>query len=177
MEKEIYYENYPFWITLVTSLFSLLICLIGTYILLQLGLVWAVLYILYLIFLEVWRYKEGCACCYYYGKVCAFGRGKIAALFFKKDDPKKFCKKGVNWLKLVPNFLVLIIPLIAGIILLIKSFSWLILVLIIMPFLFWFLGNPIIYGRLACKHCQQSQICCPACEFFSKKNRLEHRLQ
>jgi len=36
----------------------------------------------------------------------------------------------------------------------------------------WVCLNQIIYGKLACIHCKQGSICCPALKFFTKgKNK------
>ena len=165
------FENFPFSTIFIANSFTIAIYLIGIYFLLQFHVIYAVLYFIYIILLETYIYKEGCVSCYYYGKFCAFGRGKLAPLFFKKDDPAKFCKKEVNWLKMIPQVILVVIPIIAGIILLVKSFSWFILILVLIPPASWFFANPIIYGKLACPYCKQGAICCPALELFNKKNK------
>jgi hypothetical protein len=33
----------------------------------------------------------------------------------------------------------------------------------------WFVVNPILYGKIACIHCKQDSICCPALNFFTKE--------
>jgi hypothetical protein len=38
----------------------------------------------------------------------------------------------------------------------------------IYPVFSWFAVNPILYGKLACLHCKQGSICCPALKFFTK---------
>lgn len=165
------FENYPSWIISITGLQSLLVYAVGAYLVFQFGLIWGILYIIYLFGLEISIYKEGCVSCYYYGKRCAFGRGKIASLFFKKNEPQKFCQKKVTLPKLIPHILTALIPVVIGIILLIRDFNWLILILTAIPILNWFVGNPLIYGKLACLHCAQGRICCPANDFFGKKNK------
>jgi len=110
----------------------------------------------------------GCRSCWYFGKRCAFGRGKIAALFAVKGDAALFCQKEIDWSKTLPHFCLLLIPLMAGLFLLLQNFKWLVLVLMLIPALVWFFGNPLIYGRLACRYCKQGRICCPASAFFQK---------
>lgn len=163
------FERYPTWIVIITNLVNFSIYASGTYLLWQINPILAALFLIYLLYLEATIYKEGCACCYYYGKLCAFGRGKLAKLFLKKDNPKKFCEREIGFKEMAPQFLVSLIPLAAGIFLLLKGFDWLILGVTAWPLVIMFLGNPIIYGKLACLHCKQSQICCPACEFFMKR--------
>ena len=88
---------------------------------------------------------------------------------FKKGDPRRFCEKQVTWKNLLPQIMVTVFPLIGGAYLLWTSFEWLILGLMLVPVIIWFLGNPLVYGKLACPHCRQGRICCPANDFFGKK--------
>jgi len=164
------FENYPLWIVFITVLQNLIIYAAGAYLLFKIWLIWGIIYILYILFLEIYTRKEGCVSCCYYNKRCAFGRGKIAGLLFKKEDPQKFCKKQVTFLKLIPHILVFLIPVVAGVFLLIQSFNWIILILTLIPVFSWFVGNQLVYGKLACPHCAQGRICCPANAFFGKKN-------
>ncbi|MHC4628364.1 MAG: hypothetical protein ACYTDV_15410, partial [Planctomycetota bacterium] len=97
---------------------------IGLYILAQCGIWWAVLYLLYCGGFEIRLLRCHCVNCYYYDKVCAFGKGKLSALMFKKGDPQKFAEHQIRWLDLLPDFLVLIFPLIGGIVLLVTAFNW-----------------------------------------------------
>jgi hypothetical protein len=107
--------------------------------------------------------------CYYYGKTCAFGKGRISSVFFKKGDANKFCKKQMTWKDIVPDFIVSLIPAIIGVILLIKNFNWALLSLVLILFILTFVGNGIIRSQLACKYCKQREIGCPAEQLFNKK--------
>lgn len=168
-EKEKYYENYPLWIIFTTNLLSILIYLIGLFIIYQLGIFFLVLYLVYILILELRLISSHCSGCYYYGKSCAFGKGRLASLYFKKRDSKEFCRMKITWKSLIPDFLVSTIPIIVGIVLLIVNFSWLILFLIIALFWFMSIGNSFVRGKLACKFCMQRKLGCPAEKLFSKK--------
>ena len=161
--------NYPLSTVFITNSIAILLWIIGVYLVWQLGILWGVLFIIYLLGLEFFVYKHGCSCCCYYGKRCAFGRGKIAPFIVKKDDPQKFCQRKVSWLNLLPVVLGSLIPVIIGVVLLIRGFSWPILILTLIPVINWFFINPLIYGKLICLHCQQGRLCCPANDFFGKK--------
>lgn len=169
MERSDYYENYPLTIPIVSYAQTIAIYVMGAVILAGFGIWWAIIYIGYCIFLEVSVLLRSCVHCYYYGKVCAFGRGKICSWFFKKGDLQKFADKEISWVHLLPDFLVVIIPLVGGIVLLVIGFNWLILVLIIVQFLVFFIGAAIIRGQLACKHCKQGELGCPAAKVFFKE--------
>jgi hypothetical protein len=171
MKEEPCYENYPFWIVFLSNLVSIAIYLIGAFIVYQIGLIWLILYLVFIGTLEFRLIKGHCADCYYYGKTCAFGKGRISSIFFKKGDAAKFCKKQMTWKDIVPDFMVSLIPAIIGIVLLIKRFNWILLSLVIALFLLTSAGNGMIRNQLACKYCRQKGIGCPAEQLFSKKKK------
>ncbi len=171
MKKEKCYENYPLWIVFFSNFVSIAIYLIGAIIIYQIGIIWVILYLLFLVILEFRLMKGHCVDCYYYGKVCAFGKGKISSAFFKKGKSENFCKKQITWKSIIPDFLVSLIPAIIGIILLIKDFSLILLSLVIALFVLAFIGIGIIRSQLACKYCKQKQIGCPAQKLFEKKKK------
>ncbi len=163
------FERFPLWIVLVSNLVSWSVYFSGFYLLYLITPALSLLLFVYVIYLELSVYREGCVNCYYYGKRCAFGRGKIAKIFFKKGEPKKFTEKEVSMKDFLPSSLPAIATLFAGIYLLYQSFNWLVLGLTVWPIIVMFLGNPIIYGKLACPNCKQSYIGCPVCEMFKKR--------
>jgi len=163
------YENYPVRIVLVTNLFSMLIYLTGSLIIYPIGLVWMFLYLGYGLILEFRLLSKHCVNCYYYGRICAFGKGKISSLFFQKGESEKFTCKTFTWKDMIPDLLIFIIPAIVGITRLILGFNWVTLILILILILLNFSGNAYVRGQLACNHCKQAQIGCPALELFNPK--------
>ena len=162
------YDNFPLWILLLTNLISITIYLIGLYIMLNLGILFTALYIGYLILVEIRLLAKSCKDCYYYGKVCAFGKGKCSALFFKRGKPENFLKTEITMKGIIPDFLTFIFPLIGGFVLLISNFSWLVLVLLVILVILGFGGNVVVRGSFACKCCKQRVIGCPAERLFGK---------
>ncbi|MBW2967223.1 hypothetical protein KY362_01925 [Candidatus Woesearchaeota archaeon] len=170
--KSRYYDSYPVWSVGIVLLLFLAIYLAGAYIMFRLHLIAGILYIVYLVLMEFFVYKEACPNCYYYGKMCFSGRGKWARLIYRKGDSKRFCEKEIKFKDFIPQVLVIAIPVIVGIALLIsRGFHLLTLLALLYPFVNWFAINPIIYGKLACPHCRQGKKCCPALDFFSKKKK------
>jgi hypothetical protein len=53
-------------------------------------------------------------------------------------------------------------------VLLIIDFNWVILVMILLLLLLTTVGNAIIRGSLACRHCVQREIGCPAEQLFKR---------
>jgi len=168
MKSKKCYNNYPIGFVIGANILQLLIYFIGAYIVYLIHPFWLILFILYILILEIRLLKLSCINCYYYGKLCAFGRGKICALFFKKGIPKKFIDKKITWKDIIPEFMLSIIPIIIGIALIIMNFNWILLLLIIFLLILAFPVNGFLRGSLACIHCKQSEIGCPAEQFFRK---------
>ena len=164
------YDQYPNGIGIASTLLSLFMYLIGAFLMYQVGLIWVILYILCIIVLEFRLLGGHCTDCYYYGKTCAFGKGRLSCIIFPKGTPERFRQKKITWKDIIPDFLVFIIPVLAGIVLLINEFQWIILILIIVLLILGFIGNAFVRGQMACKHCKQKEIGCPAVQLFEKKN-------
>ena len=72
-------ESFPRWMVAVCNAVNLFIEAIGVYLMACLGWVWAAVYVAYCLLME-WRLlRKGCRYCFYYGKLCVFGRGRVAA--------------------------------------------------------------------------------------------------
>jgi hypothetical protein len=69
--------------------------------------------------------------------------------------------------------MVSIFPAIGGIVLLVRDFSWLILLLLITLLALSSGGNAVIRGSFACRHCKQREIGCPAERLFSKETKKQ----
>jgi hypothetical protein len=163
------YENFPAQIVLLSNTVALVIYALGAYILGRAGIFFVLLYLLYCLWVESNVLRKSCVHCYYYGKICAFGKGKLCSWLLRKGDPQRFIEREVSWREIVPDMMVLIFPLIGGIVLLIKDFSWLLMVLLALVVVLSFGGNAIVRGSFACKHCKQRELGCPAQQLFDGK--------
>jgi hypothetical protein len=164
-------ENYPTVIVIGSNLLSLLIYGIGAFILFRFGIIWVIGYVFFILILEFRLLSRHCVDCYYYGKTCAFGKGRLSSMFFQKGNPEKFNQIRITWRDIVPDFLVFMIPILAGILILVQEFTWSVLILILVLFLLGFLGNALVRGQLACRYCKQREIGCPAAQLFDKTKR------
>jgi len=162
------YENFPFWMVLSVNLFAILIYAMGAFVLSGFGIMVPLLYLLFCIFIEVRVLKISCIDCYYYGKFCCFGKGKLSSLFFKKGDPKRFLEKKITWISILPDFFVAIFPIVGGIVLLIRDFNYILLSVLMILVVLFFGGTGFFRGSLACKYCRQREIGCPAEQLFNK---------
>jgi hypothetical protein len=170
MENNKTFESFPLWMVAVADAVALGIYIIGAYIMFKLGAVFGWLYLLFCLVVEVKVMRISCIHCYYYGKLCGFGRGKLASLFFGKGDPKKFLEKKITWESLIPDLLVSLVPFILGIYLLFSNFDWFLLILILALLLLTTSGNGCVRSNIACKYCRQKELGCPAEKLF-KKNK------
>jgi hypothetical protein len=168
MQETQIYENYPLWIVLISNLLSISLYITGAIILYQIGLIWLFLYLLFILILEFRLVRGHCVDCYYYGKTCAFAKGRLSCMFFPRGTPEQFCKRTITWKDILPDFLVFIIPLLVGTALLVHEFRWILLLLIITLFILGFVGNAVVRGQLACRYCRQREIGCPAQGLFKK---------
>ncbi|MBW3015593.1 hypothetical protein KY330_04165 [Candidatus Woesearchaeota archaeon] len=163
------YDKYPLWIVIIVNILLLAVYLAGGFIMFKLNWITGVIFIVYVGLIEIFMYKEACPNCFYYGKRCAFGKGVIAGLIFKKGNPQKFCEKEISFKDFIPQTLTVLVPLIVGIALLIsRGFDTWVVIAVAYPVISWFAVNPIVYGKLACPHCKQGSVCCPALKFFKK---------
>lgn len=168
MKQQKCYENYPFWMVTISNIVSFSIYIIGGFLMYQIGLLWLLFYICYILFLEIKLLSSHCINCYYFGKTCFSGKGRISSLFFKRGEAIKFIDIKITWKDIVPDFLISVIPIIVGIVILINNFNWTILLLVILLFSLGFMGNGLVRGNLACRYCKQRELGCPAQSLFDK---------
>lgn len=171
MDSQLRYDNYPAWVVIISNLNQALLYGIGSIVLYRLGLIFFLLYLAYILVLEFRLIKDHCADCYYWGKTCGFGRGRLSAVFFKKGETSRFCVKSMTWKDLASDMMVSLIPLVAGIVLMLIKFDLLLLVSVIMIFLLTTMGNAFVRGSLACRYCRQRDLGCPAEKLFNKRDK------
>jgi hypothetical protein len=171
MEEPDCRDEYPLPIVIGSNLVSLLIYVTGVILLSRFTLFWVLGYVIFILLLEFRLLSGHCVDCYYYGRTCAFGKGRLSSLLFPRGSPKNFCSMALTWKDILPDFLVFLIPVLAGIVLLVREFSWTVLLLVIVLLLLGFFGNALVRVRLACRYCRQREIGCPAEQLFGKTGR------
>jgi hypothetical protein len=164
------FESYPLGSVVLSNVVSLSIYGLGFFILFRSGWILAILYLIFIFSLEIRLIKNHCTACYYWGKTCGFGKGRISSLFFKKGDASKFCGKQMTWKDMIPDMLVFLFPFLGGIVLLIIQFDYLVLISLLVLLFLTFPGNGYIRGKLTCPFCKQRELGCPANDLFKKKN-------
>ncbi len=163
------YEQFPAAMILVSILVTISLYAVGAAILSGFGIAAIALYLLYCLGVEFHIMQKSCVDCWYYGKWCAFGKGKAAPLFFAKGDPTRFSAGQITWKQLLPDMLAALVPLVGGEVLLVLAFSWSTALLIVALVVLSFGGNYVVRSKIACKYCKQREIGCPAERYFAKR--------
>ena len=171
--KDSPFENFPLWMVAVSNAVGLAIYAIGLYLTARLGIVWALLYAAYCLWMEIRILSKSCRRCYYFGKRCGFGKGRMCSWIFSKEKGKNFAEKRISWADIAPDFLVSLVPLGVGIALLIRSFSWSVLILVVLLAVLASIGTSLVRGQIACRYCKQRELGCPAEQLFSKRKQAE----
>jgi hypothetical protein len=165
------FENFPWWMVIVCNAVGLAIYAIGFCLMAHLGIAWAALYIVYCAWVEWHVLARSCRSCCYYGKRCGFGKGRICSWFFTQKPNQGFAARQISWWSILPDFMVSLIPLAVGLAILIRSFSWPVLALVLSLMFFGSVGTGFVRGQLACKYCKQRLLGCPAERLFNKSQQ------
>ena len=169
METVKRYENYPIWVVILSNLVSLTIYGLGFVIIFRLGYFFSIFYLIYILILEYRLIRYHCINCFYWGKTCGFGKGRLSSLFFKKGNILRFCIKEMTFKDMIPDILITLIPLVIGIILLVAKFDFILLFALLLLLILTTIGNGFVRGTLTCKYCEQKELSCPADRLFNKE--------
>jgi hypothetical protein len=166
LEAGEFFESYPWWIVVLSNLLSVAIYGLGAFIIYQVGWIYMAVYLVYALVLEIRLLRGHCVHCFYYGKVCAFGKGRLSSAFFKQGDPERWSEINLTWWAMIPDMLVALLPVLVGIVVLVIDFSWPVLAAVVAVAVLATAGNGAVRGSLACNHCIQRQSGCPAEKLF-----------
>lgn len=165
------FDDYPLWICAVAELMQLGIYALGALILLEVAPWAAGVLLLYCLTLEVRLMRTACVDCCYYGRRCFSAKGVIAAMLFSRRDPERFAHNEITFKDLIPDFAVGLVPLLVGLGLLVtRGLSWYLGVLLLLLAALAFPVTGWVRGTLACPHCKQREIGCPAQKLFGEKS-------
>ena len=154
-------ENYPVHIIIIHWIILLLAFTLGIYILRGLHYMLAIIYIVYsLTALTLILPLSRCVSCFYYGKLCNTGWGKIAAYLFKKGDESKHVE---HYNYAIFLHLLWLVPLLVALLQLVRQREILALSIFVI-YLFILFVEKIILKKLGCKRCHLREFC-PALPF------------
>lgn len=163
-------DEYPIKIVCISATLTVISYLLGTIVFYVLHPILGFIFLLLAVFTIIISMKLRCTHCYYIDKYCNFGLGKLAAILFKKGDSEEFR----NPKKVVPtaimSFGTTLLPVIAGIWLIIFDFSLINLGLLLVYILLGIMPNFIVRGNF-CEKCMQGQLGCPSYEQMIKSRQ------
>jgi hypothetical protein len=150
------YEEYPLRIVVLNLVEVLVAVLVGAVLVIELGW-WAVLLYALVGALGVFlSLAFGCTRCFYYGRSCGLGLGRLAALAFPQRDASEFGRAGSQTLAWTLVGLTLAIPLAAGLVSL--ALGRLVPALpTLVVFLAIVVAIVVTHRRVVCGHCRQAR--------------------
>ena len=147
-----------FLFKMINNVPTLILFIFGTIIMAQLNIVNGIIFFIYLVFSIIWFWAKICPYCKSFNtNNCPCGYGILSAKLFKKKSDKEFkqiFKK--NILILFPAWFA---PLIAGIYILLKRFSYITMFFLITFCLIGFFVIPFISLFAGCKSCSIKMDC------------------
>ncbi|MFX1516675.1 MAG: hypothetical protein ACFFC6_10220 [Promethearchaeota archaeon] len=154
-------EEYPIKIVCISATLTVISYLLGTIVIYVLHPILGLIFLLLAVTTIIVSMKLRCTHCFYIGKYCNFGLGKLTAILFKKGEPDEFR----NPKKVVPtailSFGTMLLPVIAGIGLIFFDFSLINIGLLLIYILLGILPNFFVRGNF-CEKCMQGQLGCPS---------------
>lgn len=152
-------EEYPLSVVLIENIVLALWIVLGTIFVSQISVIIGLIYIAcaLIVILVVMR-KLLCTHCYYYGKRCHVGWGKISSILYDKGNLDEFSTCVGQ--KIAPIFfgLLALIPMIFGSISLLKNFmiSKLILMILLLGTILY---SSIVTRKESCGKCKMKNVC------------------
>lgn len=154
-------HNYPKHVIIIRWIILGVAFVLGIYILSDIKEMLGVVYVVYsLIALTLILPLSRCASCFYHGKVCNTGWGKVAAYLFPKGDESQFV---AHYGYAIFLHLLWLIPLLASFFQLLRNRDLMALI-IFFSYLFILLVERVTLKKLACTRCHQREFC-PAVPF------------
>lgn len=155
-----YYENYPASRILMFQFTGILSYTIGFFIIVHtFSNLYAIVYLILCFFANLSVMIGSCTRCYYYGKWCGTGLGKISAKFQRKD-PTRFGQTKTANIELGLNALTIAIPLFILLVKFISIPSIKVFIILVALVLSGLLRLVLIKALILCSNCAQGNIKC-----------------
>ena len=150
------YENFPISQVIRTNVLNFSGFILGAILISFLNIWLGIIYFVFCIGTMIWILKARCSHCYYYGKICIAGFGKISSILFKPGSPEKFHQSANYTLPIT------FIPFLIGLFILFTDFSigFLgLLILYLLSFLIRMIISKLAPEQVSCNHCKQRSNC------------------
>jgi hypothetical protein len=155
-------EEYPVSAVLVENVFMFLWIAVGTFLCWIFLPIVAWIYLLFGLIMVLWVMRIlVCKSCYYHGKRCHTGWGKLSAIYCQQGELGDF-GSGIGG-AIIPIFYgsMVLLPLILGVISIIQGSS-LLKISMVLTFLFIAIMSSVVLRKKTCAVCKMKHIC-PGC--------------
>ncbi len=173
LDGNIFPERYPARILCLSIGHMLFSYALGALIFLQLHPWLGAAYLAFCLAGLVLGLKYRCRFCWYYGRTCHAGLGRVAKFLFEQGTPEEFPLTRNVIPVLVPSFAILLLPLIASLVDTLLRFSQLRLTLLLAYILLVIAPGFPLRKFLFCTRCKQAELGCPAYEGMQGRHRLK----
>jgi hypothetical protein len=163
-------ESYPPLLLALRALFGLAEAIMAVYIIFGLYSIFAYFYASYLaIAITIILPLARCIRCFYYGKVCHICGGKAASFLYPKGREELFKENFKYSVFLYPVWM---IPLLAGLVQLVRLRGLQALLIFVIYLAILFISRRFLQWHAGCKRCHQRLFCPGAASFRRKKRYL-----
>ncbi len=162
-EKEsfAFYESYPGHVMIFRWIVLAVIFGLGVYVLSDIKEILGVAYVIYsVVALTFILPLSRCVSCYYYGKACNTGWGRLAAYLFPKGDESQYVK---HYSYAILLHLLWVIPFFASFFQLLRR-KEIVTLIVFLSYLLLLLVERVTLRKVACTRCHQKYFC-PAVPF------------
>ena len=152
-------EEYPVSTVIIENIFIVLWLILGAYLCWVFSSIAGIVYLAFGLFMVLFVMRIFvCKNCYYHGKLCHTGWGKLSALYTDHGNEDIFCRGAIG--AIVPAFygVMALIPLIFMVISLIRDFT-IMTIIIGIVFLFISSMSSIFLRKKACEKCKMKIVC------------------
>jgi hypothetical protein len=125
---------------------------LGAIILFRLAKLLPVVYFAFLFWMEYKILKYSCVQCYYCGKTCGMGKDRLAHWLFGKGRLSEAERRMTTWRDWVMEVMAFVIPMAAGIVQLVRHFTWPMEILVLSFATLFAASNLFLYGGIVCRH-------------------------
>lgn len=164
-------ESYPMKIVCISASLTIISYLAGAFILYFFHPILSVFYLILAALTLVVSMKLRCTHCYYFGKYCNFGLGKLAQYFFSKGEPREFRDPKKVGITAILSFGTMLIPVFIGLLMLVTDLNLSNLGFLLGYILIGIAPNFLVRGNF-CDKCMQGQLGCPSYERMIKSRDL-----
>ena len=151
-------ENYPLsWVLFENTLY-IVIWILAAILLIPIKLyslpIVTTIWIIVVIFVQIILKKHNCSGCYYYGKMCHLGWGRISPLIYKKDEGNPELGKKYSVFYIISPPIILILSILSGIAYKVEIVHWYILAAFIVLNVI-----TVLLRKVGCGKCAMRLVC------------------